>query len=629
MQIPINYVNLPAVSLTPACFAHRRYEDATAARCFSNLLSVGFRRFEIDLYWDVTRRVWSMCPVQLGNTASPSNGTASATSLTSQTSLASLATGSLRRWAERDASSSESRSLSVAGSQSTTSSLSIPSVSTTATLSVGTVTTAVATGSAATTANPQTSGSSSSTLIEVGPYTCTTSINFDLVTSILAAYLDDTETDLKATIKYLIVNLHAATPASDPTASPQTPAADALPQGSNLLSALLATNNSAYLYTPTKLQTQRADLNASGSWFEVTRTSQPDDAYFRITENGKRQFSTQDGWPSESFIELKKAERLLASYGTIDPQMQAYNFSGDAALIFPQGYLEAPLTVTLDANGVETGCFYQSDVTALSSINSSWAMSTLPNTTSSTSLLSDVSNLTACGTTPLLNATLNGVTAAEDYRPYQAVAYSAIWPWAPGQPRNASDTDVANNADLRCAALNATVGRWQVVDCTQNHYGACRVANQPYEWQIGHSKGPYMNVENGCGDNTTFATPRTALENTYLAATWRAHLAQQEQRRKPRQSSSDDDKDEVLYLNINSLDAVSCWVVGENATCPYLPQRRDVNREVVVPTVAAVIVFVLAALTMFVKGAANRQSSRRKRRRKGEGERWEYEGVPS
>jgi hypothetical protein len=48
-----------------------------------------------------------------------------------------------------------------------------------------------------------------------------------------------------------------------------------------------------------------------------------------------------------------------------------------------------------------------------------------------------------------------------------------------------------------------------------------------------------------------------------------------------------------------------------------------------VPTVAAVIVFVIAVLMVFVKCAANRQSYTRARRRKTSDEGGDYEGVPS
>ena len=62
-----------------ACFGNQLYEDASAAKCFSNLLAVGFRRFELDVYWDVTRRVWSLCPVELGDVGPNGNITGRST----------------------------------------------------------------------------------------------------------------------------------------------------------------------------------------------------------------------------------------------------------------------------------------------------------------------------------------------------------------------------------------------------------------------------------------------------------------------------------------------------------------------------------------------------------------------
>jgi hypothetical protein len=38
-------------------------------KCVSNLLAVGFRRFDVDVYWDTARGIWSLCPASLG----PSN----------------------------------------------------------------------------------------------------------------------------------------------------------------------------------------------------------------------------------------------------------------------------------------------------------------------------------------------------------------------------------------------------------------------------------------------------------------------------------------------------------------------------------------------------------------------------
>lgn len=52
LRVPINFITVPGVSLTAACFSTLRFEDDNSGDCLSNLLAVGFRRLEIDLYWD-------------------------------------------------------------------------------------------------------------------------------------------------------------------------------------------------------------------------------------------------------------------------------------------------------------------------------------------------------------------------------------------------------------------------------------------------------------------------------------------------------------------------------------------------------------------------------------------------
>lgn len=49
LPLPINYVTDPGVSLTAACFGDGVYDEMRLGKCFSNLLSVGFRRFDLDL----------------------------------------------------------------------------------------------------------------------------------------------------------------------------------------------------------------------------------------------------------------------------------------------------------------------------------------------------------------------------------------------------------------------------------------------------------------------------------------------------------------------------------------------------------------------------------------------------
>jgi len=622
-------VTLPGVSLTAACFPQQRYEDAAAARCFSNLLATGFRRFEVDLYWDPSRRVWSLCPFELGGSSPSSNTTGLTSFASSQTSLATLASGSLTgQPAVKKAAHASSR-LHAHARQASDVLSGVPtdtagitgssfSVSVTTTISVSSASTSTL-SNARSSSSASTSASSQGTLIQAGPYSCTLGVDLDTISTVLAQYLSNTETDLNATTRIITLNLHAAAMASDPAGGSSQPSSDALPRENNLLSSIISTNNSVYLYTPSELLSQRANLNATGNWFAVSRTNRPNDAYFSIEQIGSTD-SSANGWPSESYVELQKAKRLLVGFGTIDPQMRAYNFSGDEGLIFPAGYLSSAAQLSISMAGeVIQGCFYNTAAHSIGQSNNSWALSSIAST-STFPILNEVGNVTACGTSPFLNRTLDNTDAGTNYGPYQDFVYAHIWSWhGKTEPRYSNVSSKDNGQEYSCAAMNATSAGWQAANCNSAHYGACRVGNSPYDWRITGQEGIYRRIDAGCPEDTTFDVPRTALENTYLLNTWRDHL---------RSNDDPDANDQLLWVNFNDLDTSACWVIGQNATCPYQPgDPVDEGRAIIVPTVAGIVVLVLAVLTIFTKCAANRQNLKRRRRRADDG--WDYEGVPS
>ncbi|KAF2723372.1 hypothetical protein K431DRAFT_337609 [Polychaeton citri CBS 116435] len=656
-EVPINFVTLPGVSLAAACFGNRRYEDAAAAKCMSNLLATGFRRLDVDLYWDASRLVWSLCPVELelgsgsassiaASTAAPqANATQNSVAAGSSTSAPAVTAGALQLRdgllkhlgsasaavvdALRLREESSEASLVISG-PSVFSASSLPTVSTTSTLTSNITTTTDSGGSSSTSGDSPspTSSDSDSTLIDVGPYRCTKTMKLSLFAGVMQEHLSGTEDTLNATTKVIIFNLHAAVPASDPTGSARQPDTIDMPQGEHLLSSVLATNISRYMYTPDDLLTQRSNLNSSNSWYQSTRSGDPDSAYFTVQRTGNI-YSTPDGWPSEEFVEVQKAKRLVAGFGRTDPQMAEYNFSADASMIFPSDYISVVQNVSIASNGTVTdGCFYNDEQVSLKTVNSSWAVANdlKPNVSEATDVDSQLEairtaafNLTNCGMSPILNQTLGNKTADENYAYYQQFILGNIWTWAPGQPLNASsksskstDSDFAN----RCAVLNATSGLWQTEDCAASHYASCRVNFQPYQWTISGNDANYDRVGSACPARSVFTTPQTALENTYLLAAWRQFRADNRK------------SDSLLFINLNDLDVDTCWVVGQNATCPYVERDQNSQRTVIVPIVAAIIVFVLFVLTIFVKCASNRQYTRRKQRR-GYDLLEDQEGVPS
>lgn len=415
----------------------------------------------------------------------------------------------------------------------------------------------------------------------------------------------------------MTLNIHAAAPASAPSGSPQQPADGLLPSSDNSLSSIIARNISERVYTPTNLLSERANLNISQSWFNVNPAEQPNPAYFRV-DTSRTGSSSPDGWPSEAYVEIAWTKRLLIQYGRIDPQMVDYDLSMESSTIFPSGYLNEPTRATISSNGtIASGCFFAPGVTTIAERNNSWAIQSIGEGTvsqdESSQLFVLAKSLTDCGISPVLNETLN-FTADKSYAPYLAYVDSTIWTWGPDQPTNSSVKNDMN--DYRCAALNATSGMWLASDCGSTRYGACRVSNHPYQWKITYDSAPYDRIHLACDDGSAFDVPRTSLENAHLLSTWRSYVANQ-----------DDDSGSLLWLDFNQLDVSGCWVIGSNSTCPYVNKPGSEDRRIIVPVVGAIVVFVLAALTVLIKCAGNRQTAKRRKRRGNDG--WDYEGVPS
>jgi len=581
--------------------------------------------------------VWSFCPVQVPNSTANAASSGSGTQASTATSSVSISNGqiSARQLATevagldsfsiatlfqehthdlelRQASSTNSGSSASTSPSGSSSTLALSSGNTSVTSSVSSVT-----ASAASVVVP----SAGASLYQIGPYQCTSTIDLPVFAGSLSEYLRNTSTTLAAILTFLELNLHVASSLE----APQSPAlalnSSTDPSSKELLTNVLNVNLSSFLYTPEMLQNDRSNLNSS--WLSVAQDVQPIMEYFNSTLNADGILTTSDGWPSESYVEFTKAHRLMVELGTVDPQVAAYNFSGDSNTIFPQDSFQANKAVTYNTLGsLEQGCFFSNRSTSISSSNNSWAITTdlqLPPRSISVSneTLFSISNLTDCGISPILNTTLSNTTADQDIAPYQSIAYNSIWSWYSNEPANVSSS--TTNANLiRCALLDTTLGgRWRVADCTEKHFAACRALSEPYVWHLSSSRAIYSSSGDSCPSGTAFAAPRTGLENAYLAA---AAAAATRAAAAP---------DAAFWVDFNSLDMQGCWVVGVNASCPYTESDSMTRRTVIVPTVAAVIVFVIAALTLFVKCAANRQNSRRGRRRRRGADGWDYEGVPS
>ncbi|EFQ91672.1 hypothetical protein P3342_006003 [Pyrenophora teres f. teres] len=612
LRVPINFHTVAAVSLQQACFANNQYEHTAFQKCFSNLLAVGFPQFIVDTYWDPLRSVWSLCPVELPQSnggSSNSDSVPVATGATivasSDTVLAQIPQSTLKVPPLKR----QETSTPAVGSISATSSVVSPTPSSTS-------------SSSASAASPTIINFPSSNgppILQVGSYNCTSLMTLVLLTGILHDFLETTSTTTGASITMFTFNVHAAASLSEPDAPAPKLTPNQLPVSGQLLSNVLQGNLSDKTFTPSLLSNQRANLD--NSWFDVSWNNLPLNGYYETLKNGQNQRFTKSGWPTEAFMEFQQFYRVVASYGTVDTQMSLYNIGPDLDYMFRPGTIIEEAATSLAADGrVTSGClFTANEDTITPTTNSSFALTSAPPLSIAanpdlSSPIPSITNLTACGLTTLLNQTLANTTADKNPLPYAAYVHSTLWTFAPGQPLNASEGSTDPNEN-RCVVMMKSPypSRWRVTNCGEAHRVACHDPHKPYNWHISSNATPYANATSFCGSPAEFSVPHTPLEN--------AHLFDAFQNTAP--------TDDAVYINLNSLNVRDCWVVGLNGTCPYLPSTdTDRTRIVVVPTVAAVLIFLFAVLTFFVKCAANRRENRRGRKRRlVDG--WEYEGVPS
>ncbi|KFY75968.1 hypothetical protein V498_09806, partial [Pseudogymnoascus sp. VKM F-4517 (FW-2822)] len=550
LTIPINFKTIPGVSLSAACFGDRVIGEGELARCFSNLLSVGFRRFELDLYWDAGRSLWSFCPVEM------------------------------QQMPGDDESTSSSQSRTTSATSTSSGSLSFPSGVATSVSGQGTNGALPVSGTSEGASSSPVPTPSSEALMAQGAYKCSPAATLETFGHQLHSYLVHTQNTLAAQLSYYVFNIHAAASAASPE-SP-APAPINLPVEGELIGGMLSNNLSSYIYTPINLSANRANLNSS--WYTVPERYRPVTDYYSVHVDDNGLWTTDDGWPSESFIEFSSLKRVLFQFGTIDPQMHGANYEHDADILFPSGYLTSPQRgVSLNSTGgLDSGCYLRSPPATPSNSNSSWAtyaLTSAPENNSTTSL-------TNCGISSHLNTTLSH-PASTSPNPYHAFVLSTHWSWSPSEPRNYSTIlSPANAALMRCAEVDSS-GSWSVTSCAEKRFVACRAS--PFNWTISAKPAALPYAPSACPRGTAFAAPASALENSYLA---------QAQRATPR----DYDGHGVLVA-FNSVQVDGCWAIGgANAACPYdrvtlLSFARE--REIVVPIVAAIIVLVISALTVF------------------------------
>jgi hypothetical protein len=598
-QAPIDKAVFPGIYLTKACFSDGVYNGDLFQTCFSNLLAIGFRRFVIDLYWSVGSQQFQLCPASIPQVANGTNEDAvTNSSQRSPQLLRRIELGLDRR--QTETISDNSTSASTASEDASTSEVSTSTSST---------------ESAQPTVSEDDDG-----MVTLGPYRCTEGLTVGAIVDVMHQYIDDSSDPQAATLQILEFNLNSASAASDPGGPPQNVTSQELPGDTASVGYTFWKDLGSQIYRPGDLISDRSNLNLS--WYQVKSADRlPMTGYYNITKAADGVVSTDDGWPSELYLLLNSLQRVLLVWGTIGSEMEAYGLDNEASYVFPQGSMSAPREVQQSSTGtVTSGCFYSDNATSVSQVNNTWAMVTIAE--SSTALQSAFPrNITSCGIEPILNTTLDDISAADDYNPYRIYTESIVLGWAPGEPVNSSSPGVSDENDndqFRCVVMDSSDayrGSWKVVNCQGRYRAACRVDSQPFQWRLSNDEIIYSGAPDACPSGSSFDVPVTQLENRFL----HEHVLNETSRRR----ISDN-----IWINLNSLSSENCWVTtGPNGDCRYQATAdEERNRNVLIPTIAALIILILTVLTILVKCNVNRRNNRKHRIGPGG---WEYEGVPS
>jgi hypothetical protein len=454
-DVPINFVPQLAVSLTPVCFGDMTYNEDQAAECISNLLTVGYRRLFVDLFWSAEHQQWQLCPVT--DPSEPLDRR--------------VLTLTNRHPFERGQDDAEYMIDSMPSLPTSNSNLQDP---------------------------------------RAIRYNCSTSVKAEVLSDVLLSYFRTTVDDLDASFVILILNLHNILAGEQYFGQVGSEIPDSRPLSLlHVLNDTIVQPLGSYAYTPDQLSRDRRRL--SDSWLSVRYQNHPMWRYFSIVNSTGGVLSTPDGWPSSSYLEKALKARVLFGLGTVDKPIQDSDFQYNS--IFATGLLNSDIR----PEELSSRCSFNTNNTDFSKLHSSWVLLSETSTQDIDALTSLTEKLVSCGISLLVNDTF-GKTANDDVNSYRNISLSSAWSWASGEPYDGSTPRSAEEREQsRCAVMDVSAsGHWRAADCSDFHQAACRVGSNSYSWVLSASEASFSNSPDSCPSNTSFDVPRTGLENLYL-----------------------------------------------------------------------------------------------------------------
>jgi hypothetical protein len=409
---------------------------------------MGYRRFELDLWWNNATMSFQLCPEQIVVNASTN------TSQVLVTTLTEVATTTLL-----SSTSTFPTILTRTTTASTTSTIATPDPNIPIPLTNG--------------------------------YSCAPGANLETLFNTLRSILTRTDNQLRqAGLIFLNLNLHAL-----PSLATRNDTMDLSISSDSSLSDQINKTLSDWLYTPITLAKERQNINTTFLSDDANPIIDISAFYDIIINNETNIVSTPNGWPTTRHLFETSGRRLLIGFGSINIPSRLYDITQDTSTIFPPGTFggESQLIPTNSITNRLDSCLGPDSVVFGSSgevdfnstattANNSFAIS--QSTTLNDPLFYDsLQSIVSCGLSPIVNTPLRDVNSGNS-SPFNPIA-GTIWSWLPpSEPKNTSLPANGTENVVACAALLADSGHWVVLDCNVELSLACRVDNKAYQVHI-------------------------------------------------------------------------------------------------------------------------------------------------
>ena len=406
---------------------------------------MGYRRFDLDLWWNKATTSFQLCPEQI-----VSNSTANDTHVVTTTIT-----------------------------QVTT------TVISSATTSFNTTLTSTYTAAPSSTSAPS---DPSIPISLANGYFCAPGADLQTALNTIKSILLRTDNQLQQAGLILLI-LHLRTL---PSLASNTTIDLSLPAGQSLSQQINATLED-WIYTSTILSTERQNINKSFLADTPNPIIDIPSYYEVIISDSSKIASTPNGWPSTRHLFEIQGRRLLVGFGSIDVSTEEYDINQDTSIIFPpatfggQDQLISSTAIInrpdfcLGPQGTIFGHKGEENFNSTIGIqgNMTFALSKDPNPLAPLPYDS-LQGIVTCGLSPIIDSPLQN-TNSGSLSPILPIA-ATVWSWLPpNEPKNTSLLSNGTQELVACAALDAESGHWTVLECSTQLNIACRVNSSLYK----------------------------------------------------------------------------------------------------------------------------------------------------